>query len=153
MVLANLVTLLHKLERQREALPYQERWLAAEPLSSSAHYNAAVLYQSLQQLPAARKHYEQVLELGAAGVSVYSTHLNLGVVCHGLRDLRLRSSTAGQALASKPASEAECAVGLFQHRQCTERTGQTMTRPSPVSIRLSSSIPILPKRTAASCSA
>ncbi|MFZ2542293.1 MAG: tetratricopeptide repeat protein [Gallionella sp.] len=104
MALANLVTLLHKLERQNEALPYQERWLAAEPLSSRAHYSAAVLYQTLHQLPAARKHYEQVLELGAGGVSVYSTHLNLGVVCHGQRDFEAAIAHSRQALASKPDS-------------------------------------------------
>src|SRR4030065_2264942 len=103
MALANLVALLHKLERQREALPYQERWLAAEPLSSSAHYSAAVLHQALHQLQAARKHYEQALELGAGGISVYSAHLHLGVVCYGLRDFDAAIAHSRQALASKPA--------------------------------------------------
>lgn len=120
MALANLVTLLHKLERQRDALPFLERWLAAEPLSSNAHYSAAVLYQSLQLLPAARKHYEQVLELGAAGVSVYSTQLNLGVVCHGLRDFEAAIAHSRQALASKP----DCAVSYYNIGNAQKEQGR-----------------------------
>jgi len=84
--LANIIALLHSLDRQLEALPYLEKWLVAEPWNSSAHFNAAVLHQVLNQLQLARVHYEKVLELGAAGFSVISTYLNLGVVCHGLRD-------------------------------------------------------------------
>lgn len=106
MSLANMVNILHKLERQREALPYQERWLTEAPFSSSAHYMAALLHQSLHQLQAARKHYEQVLELGARDVSIYSTHLNLGVVCFELRDFEAAIAHSRQALASKPG----CAV-------------------------------------------
>ena len=109
MALVNLVTLLHKHERQREALPYQERWIVAEPLSCNAHYSAAVLYQSLHLLKDARKHYERVLELGGGGVSAYSTHLNLGVVCHELRDFEAAISHGRQALARKP----DCAVSYY----------------------------------------
>ncbi|HEY4698103.1 MAG TPA: tetratricopeptide repeat protein [Gallionella sp.] len=120
MALANLVALLHKLERQREALPYQERWLAAEPLSSSAHYSAAVLYQVLHQLQAARKHYEQALELGAGGISVYSAHLNLGVVCYGLRDFDAAIAHSRQALASKP----DCAVSYYNIGNAQKEQGK-----------------------------
>lgn len=120
MALANLVALLHKLERQREALPYQERWLTAEPLSSSAHYSAAVLHQTLQQLQAARKHYEQALELGAGGISVYSAHLNLGVVCYGLRDFDAAIAHSRQALASKP----DCAVSYYNIGNAQKEQGR-----------------------------
>jgi len=120
MALANLVTLLHKLDRQREALPYQERWLELEPNSCSAHYSAAVLNQTIQQLPAARKHYEQVLKLGAAGVSVYSTQLNLGVVCHGLRDFEAAIAHSRQALSSKP----DCAVSYYNIGNAQKEQGK-----------------------------
>lgn len=104
--LANIVTLLHDMERQREALPYLEEWLAAEPWNSNAHFNAAVLHQALDQLQPARAHYEKVLELGAGGVSVYSTHLNLGVVRHGLRNYDAAAAHYKQALAIKSDSAA-----------------------------------------------
>lgn len=120
MALANLVGLLHKLERQREALPYQERWLAAEPFSASAHYTAAVLYQTLHQLPEARKHYQQVLALGAVGSSVYSTQLNLGVVCYGLRDFAAAIAHSRQALASKP----DCAVSYYNIGNAQKEQGK-----------------------------
>jgi len=118
--LANMVTLLHKLERQGEALPYQERWLSEEPLSCSAHYSAAVLHQTLHQLPAARKHYEQVLALGASGVSVYSTHLNLGVVCHGLSDFEAAIAHSHYALASKR----DCAVSYYNIGNAQKELGK-----------------------------
>lgn len=120
MALANLVTLLHKLERQHEALPYQQRWLAAEPLSSSAHYSAAVLYQTLQQLAAAREHYQRVLALGTDGASVYSTQLNLGVVCYGLRDFDAAIAHSRQALASKP----DCAVSHYNIGNAQKEQGR-----------------------------
>lgn len=120
MALANLVTLLHKLERQHEALPYQQRWLAAEPLSSSAHYSAAVLYQTLQQLAAAREHYQRVLALGTDGASVYSTQLNLGVVCYGLRDFDAAIAHSRQALASKP----DCAVSYYNIGNAQKEQGR-----------------------------
>lgn len=106
MALANLVAILHKQDRQLEALPYQTRWLEEEPLNCNAHFNAAVLNQAMNQLEAARKHYEQVLALGASGVSVYSTNLNLGVVCHSMRDFEMAITHSRQALAIKP----DCAV-------------------------------------------
>ena len=106
MALANLVAVLHKLDRQSEALPYQERWLAAEPFSSSAHYSAAVLCQALNQLQNAKNHYEKVLELGAGGAADYSTHLNLGVVCFGLCEYGAAIAHFQQALVCKPG----CAV-------------------------------------------
>lgn len=120
MALANLVTLLHKLERQREALSYQERWLAAEPNSCSAHYSAGVLHQTLHQLPQARRHYEQVLALGAGGVSVYSTQLNLGVVCYGLRDFDAAIAHSRQALACKP----DCAVSHYNIGNAQKEQGR-----------------------------
>lgn len=100
--LANIIALLHDLERQREALPYLEKWLVTEPGNTSAHFNAAVLHQALNQLQVARAHYEKALDLGAGGISVYSTHLNLGVVCHGLRDYDTAIAHYRQALAIKP---------------------------------------------------
>lgn len=124
MALANLVALLHKLERQREALPYQERWLTAEPNNSSAHYAAAVLYQTLHQLPAARQHYEQVLALGATGVSIYSTYLNLGVVCYGLRDFEAAITYGRQALAIKSARETERAVSYYNIGNAQKEQGK-----------------------------
>lgn len=120
MALANLTALLHNLERQSEALPYQERWLAIEPLSSSAHYSAAVLYQAVQRLHAARGHYEQVLALGADGVSVYSTRLNLGVVCFGLRDFDAAIAHSRQALASK----SDCAVSYYNIGNAQKEQGK-----------------------------
>ena len=120
MALANLANLLHGLGRQPEAIPYQERWLALEPHSSSAHYNAAVLYQTLHQLPAARKHYEQVLALGATGVSIYSTQLNLGVVCYGLRDFEAAIAHGRQALISKP----DCAVSYYNIGNAQKEQGR-----------------------------
>ena len=102
--LANIVALLHGMERQHEALPYMEEWLAAEPWNPCAHFNAAVLYQALSQLQPARAHYEKALELGAGEISVHSTHLNLGVVCHGLRDYDAAVGYYKQALAIKPDS-------------------------------------------------
>jgi len=120
MALANLVSLLHKLERQREALTYQERWLAAEPNSCIAHYSAGVIYQTLHQLAQARKHYEQVLALGAGGVSVYSTQLNLGVVCYGLRDFDAAVAHSRQALAIKP----DCAVSHYNIGNAQKEQGR-----------------------------
>lgn len=106
MALANLVAVLHNQERQSEALPYQARWLAEEPHSSSAHYSAAVVNQALHQLQTAKLHYEKALELGANGISVYSLQLNLGVVCFGLREYEAAIAHYQQALASNP----DCAV-------------------------------------------
>jgi len=120
MALANLVTLLHKLERQREALPYQERWLEMEPRSCIAHYSAAVLNQAVQQLPAAREHYEQVLKLGAVGVSTYSTQLNLGVVCYALRDFEAAIACSRQALSIKP----DCAVSYYNIGNAQKEQGK-----------------------------
>lgn len=119
MALANLVAVLHKLERQSEALPFQERWLALEPFSSRAHYSAGVLYQTLRQLPAARKHYEQVLALGG-GESLYSTRLNLGVVCYELRDFDAAIVHSRQALASKP----DCAVSYYNIGNAQKEQGK-----------------------------
>lgn len=120
MALANLVALLHRLGRQREALPYQERWLAAEPFSGDAHYSAGVLYQSLRQLPEARKHYEQVVALGGAGGSLYSTRINLGVVCYELRDFDAAIAHSRQALASKP----DCAVSYYNIGNAQKEQGK-----------------------------
>lgn len=120
MALANLVGLLHKLERQQEALFYQERWLVAEPLSFSAHYNAAVLHQTLHQLPEARTHYQQVLAFGTAGDLVYSTQLNLGVVCYGQRDFDAAIVHSRQALASKP----DCAVSYYNIGNAQKEQGR-----------------------------
>jgi protein O-GlcNAc transferase len=106
MALANLVAILHKKDRQDDALLYVELWLEEEPLSCNAHFNAAVLHQSMNQLQAARKHYEQVLALGARNVSIYSTHLNLGVVCYSMRDFEMAITHCRQALAINP----DCAV-------------------------------------------
>lgn len=109
MALANLVALLHKMERQREALPYQEQWLQVEPSSCGAHYSAAVLYQTLRELAQARMHYERVLALGAIEVSAYPTLLNLGVVCYELRDFEAAIAHSREALAHKPG----CAVSHY----------------------------------------
>jgi len=120
MALINLIILLHKLDRQHEALPYQEQWLALDPHCCRAHYSAAVLYQEIQQLQAAREHYEQVLKLGSSGVSAYSTQLNLGVVCYGLRDFEASIAHSQQALSIKP----DCAVSYFNIGNAQKEQGK-----------------------------